>query len=159
MVDERQRRHRPHGVGSAQRWGNGKRQPKNKPAGGWGLHRTKSKRREGKAQPRADTAFWSGVRPSFERSGGNPRQGDHAPAPLNEGARSDLGKEQTRKPPTITNDTPKPHEAQSKSVISTTTAVEDEPNRKAMGYRKAPTAVRAGCGQHGRGRVGSIRSA
>ena len=31
---------------------------------------------------------------------------------------------------------------------------EVEPNRKAMGCRKAPTAVRAGCGQHGRGRVG-----
>ena len=33
--------------------------------------------------------------------------------------------------------------------------MEDEPNRKAMGCRKAPTAVRAGNSQHGRGRVGT----
>ena len=98
--------------------------------------------------------FWSGVRPRLKKKCGQPPSRDVAPAFLNEGARSDLATGQTRKPPTITNDTPEPHGAQSKSVISTTTVVEDEPNRKAMGYRKAPTAVRAGCGQHGRGRVG-----
>ena len=62
---------------------------------------------------------------------------------------------QTRKPRSITDGTPRPHGAQSISGKSTTTAVDDEPSRKAMGCRKAPTAVRAGVSQHGRGRVGT----
>lgn len=60
---------------------------------------------------------------------------------------------QTRKPRLITDGTPKPHGAQSNSGNSTTTAVDDEPSRKALGSRRAPTAVRAWCGQHGRGWV------
>ena len=68
------------------------------------------------------------------------------------GSRPSTG--QTRKPPPITDGTPRPHGAQSNSGNSTTTVVDDEPSRKALGCRRAPPAVRDGVSQHGRGRVG-----
>ena len=76
-----------------------------------------------KPSPEQTPLFGAECARVLKKSGSNPRQGDLAPAFQNEGARSDLGQEQTRKPPSICNDTPKPHGAQSKSVISTSTEV------------------------------------
>ena len=84
----------------------------------------------------------------FWRRGGGEGALARSPCPNDPAAR------QTRKPPSITEGTPKPHVAQSIFGKSTSAVADDEPSRKAMGCRRTPTAVRAGFSQHGRGRVG-----